>query len=144
MFPSENQRNEHAGQAIKRREPNIARLVREYNKICDQISKLIKTNKAPRGAVAPIPVPAKGIYQLDVDDVIWQDLGLDEDQQGTPPLWLSNDNVRSGIRALLQKDRCQEEAPQLLRERGHLQTWFATEWKAVCEAIELSDGTLND
>lgn len=61
--------------------------------------------------MAPVPVPAKGLYQLDVDDVIWQDLGL-EDEEGTPPLWLCDDNVRSGIRAVLQKDRCNEEAPR--------------------------------
>ncbi|KAJ7710781.1 hypothetical protein B0H17DRAFT_1155465 [Mycena rosella] len=39
---SENQRNEHAGAAIKRCEPNIARLVKGYNKACEQISTLIK------------------------------------------------------------------------------------------------------
>ncbi|KAJ7703706.1 hypothetical protein B0H17DRAFT_1157110 [Mycena rosella] len=121
---SENQHNEHAGAAIKRQEPNIARLVKEYNKICDQIEALIKAKKAPARAVAPVPVPAKGIYQLD-------DLGLDGDEEGAPPLWLQNDKVRLGIRALLQKDRCHEEAPRLLRERGHLQIWFATEWRAV-------------
>ncbi|KAJ7453456.1 hypothetical protein FB451DRAFT_1342546 [Mycena latifolia] len=127
---SENQRNEHAGQAIKWREPNIAKLANSYNKICEEIAALIKAKQAPAGAVAPLPVPSKGLYQLDVDDVIWQDLGLD-DQEGTPPRWLSDDNVRSGIRALLQKDRCEEEAPRLKRERKHLQIWFATEWQAV-------------
>ncbi|KAJ7700448.1 hypothetical protein B0H17DRAFT_1128860 [Mycena rosella] len=137
---SENQCNEHAGAAIKRQELNIARLVKEYNKICDQIEALIKVKKAPARAVAPVPVAAKGIYQLDVDDVIWQDLGLDGDEEGAPPLWLRDDKVRLGIRALLQKDRCHEEAPHLLRERGHLQIWFATEWRAVNEALKASTG----
>ncbi|KAJ7635442.1 hypothetical protein B0H17DRAFT_1217284 [Mycena rosella] len=137
---SENQRNEHAGAAIKRREPNIARLVKEYNKICDQIEALIKAKKAPARAGAPVPMPAKGIYQLDVDDVIWQDLGLDGDEEGAPPLWLQDDKVRLGIRALLQKDRCHEEAPRLLRERSHLQIWFTTEWRAVNEALKASTG----
>ncbi|KAJ7474951.1 hypothetical protein FB451DRAFT_1034933 [Mycena latifolia] len=138
---SENQRNEHAGQAIKRREPNIAKLANSYNKICEEIAALIKAKQAPAGAVAPLPVPSKGLYQLDVDDVIWQDLGLD-DQEGTPPRWLSDDNIRSGIRALLQKDRCEEEAPRLKRERKHLQIWFATEWQAVEQAISLSEGAI--
>ncbi|KAJ7708183.1 hypothetical protein B0H17DRAFT_1191672 [Mycena rosella] len=137
---SENQRNEHAGAAIKQREPNIARLVKEYNKICDQIEALIKAKKVPARAVVPVLVPAKGIYQLDVDDVIWQDLGLDGDEEGAPPLWLRDNKVRLGIQALLQKDRCHEEAPRLLRERGHLQIWFATEWRAVDEALKASTG----
>jgi hypothetical protein len=143
LLYSENQRNEHAAAAIKRREPNIAKLAREYNKACEEITGLIKTKKAPKGAVAPVPVPTKGLYQLDVDDVIWQDLGLDDaDELGTPPLWLCDDKVRSGIRAVLQKDRCNEEAPRLLRERKHLQIWFATEWQAVAEAHALSTGEL--
>ncbi|KAJ7447425.1 hypothetical protein FB451DRAFT_1411843 [Mycena latifolia] len=120
----QNQRNEHAGQAIKQREPNIAKLANSYNKICEEIAALIKAKQAPAGAVAPLPVPSKGLYQLDVDDVIWQDLGLD-DQEGTPPRWLSDDN---------------EEAPHLKRERKHLQIWFATEWQAVEQAISLSEG----
>ncbi|KAJ7432427.1 hypothetical protein B0H11DRAFT_2165331 [Mycena galericulata] len=136
---SENQRNEHASAAIKRREPSINKLVAAYNKLCEKIRTLIAAKQAPKGAVPPVPVPAKGIYQLDVDDVIWQDLGLDDEEDSTPPLWLSNDNVRSGIRALLTKDRCEEEAPRLLRERGHLQTWFSREWKTVREAISLSE-----
>ncbi|KAJ7714827.1 hypothetical protein DFH07DRAFT_974350 [Mycena maculata] len=116
---SENQQNEHAGQAIKRRDPNISKLMTAYNKSCDNIAKLIAAKKTPRSAVAPAQV-AKSLYKLDVDDIIWQDVGLDEDNNNdtAPPL---------------------EEKPRLLRERGHLQIWFAREWKTVCEAIELSD-----
>ncbi|KAJ7773711.1 hypothetical protein DFH07DRAFT_952753 [Mycena maculata] len=137
---SENQRNEHAGQAIKRRDPNISKLMTAYNKSCDDIAKLIAAKKAPRSAVAPAQV-AKSLYKLDVNDIIWQDVGLDEDNDDdtAPPLWLSDDNVRTGIRVMLQKDRCGEEKPRLLQERGHLQIWFAREWKTVCEAIALSD-----
>ncbi|KAJ7166575.1 hypothetical protein C8R43DRAFT_946120, partial [Mycena crocata] len=121
-----------SGAAIKRREPGIAKLSATYNKICAKIASLIATGKAPRGAVAPEPVPTKGLYQLDVDDAIWQNLGLDDEELGsTPPLWLRNEKVKSGIRALLQKDRCEEEAPTLLRERRSLQIWFAREWKTV-------------
>ncbi|KAF7341438.1 hypothetical protein MVEN_01880900 [Mycena venus] len=137
---SENQRNEHAGAAIKRREPTITSTVKQYNKLCADIATLIKAKKAPADAVALTPIPTKEIYQLDVDDAIWQDIGLDQDTE--PVLWLSDNNVRSGIRAMLQKDRCGEEAPRLLRKRRHMQIWFATEWKAVCETIELSEGAV--
>src|ERR1700761_107835 len=138
---TENQRNEHVGEAIKRREPNIGRLVKAYNKLCADISALIRAKKAPRGVVAPLPIPEKGLYQLDVDDAIWQDVGLDDNAPGgSPPLWLADEKVRLGIRAMLQKDRCGEEAPCLVRERGHLQIWFAREWKVVCEMITMSQG----
>lgn len=101
---------------------------------------MIKVKKAPQGTIAPTPIPARGLYQLDVDDAIWQDIGLDDD--AAPALWLVDNKVRAGIRAMLQKDRCAEEAPRLLRERRHLRVWFATEWKAVSEAMELSEGSL--
>ncbi|KAJ6512444.1 hypothetical protein C8R45DRAFT_1152106 [Mycena sanguinolenta] len=133
---SENQCNEHLGQAIKRREPNINKLIQTYNKLCGQIAKLIRDNWAPK---APPETEEKGIYQLDVDDLIWQDLGLDEDDE-EPPVWLTDDRVQSGIRAMHQKDRCEEEAPHLLRERGHLQIWFATEWIVVCDLIAATEG----
>jgi len=40
---------------------------------------------------------------------------------------------------MLQKDRCLEESPRLLSEHGHLQIWFADEWKAVSKAIQTTD-----
>ncbi|KAF7341610.1 hypothetical protein MSAN_02058400 [Mycena sanguinolenta] len=126
---SENQKNEHAAAAIKRREPTINNNVRDYNKLCAEISTLIQGKRAPAGAVAPTPIPVKGIFQLDVDDAIWQDLGLDDDT--TPARWLVDAN-----------DRCEEEAPRLQRERRHMQMWFATEWAAVKHAIELSHGAV--
>lgn len=132
---TDNQRNEHVEQAIKRRGANISKLVKTYNKLCDDISNFIKSKKAPKGAVAPPPIPEKGLYQLDVDDMIWQDVGLD-DADGPPPPWLVDDKVRSGIWVMLQRDRCFEEAPRLVRERRHLQVWFATEWKVVSDLVE--------
>ncbi|KAJ7705079.1 hypothetical protein B0H14DRAFT_3526540 [Mycena olivaceomarginata] len=98
---SENQKNDHAGAAIKRREPTISNT-------------------------------------LDVDNAIWQDMGLDEDTE--PAAWLVDDKVRAGIRAMLQKDRCDEEALQLKQERRHLQIWFATEWEAVSEMMKIAQG----
>ncbi|KAJ7622490.1 hypothetical protein FB45DRAFT_1032157 [Roridomyces roridus] len=138
---SENQRNEHAGAAIKRREPNISRLVQTYNKLCEQIQSLISKKKAPPHSVAPLPVPSKGIYQLDVDDVIWQDLGLDE-EESRPPLWLSDEKVRTGIRAMLMVDRCNEESARLMREHAHLFVWFQNEWKTIQMAIAQSEGAV--
>ncbi|KAJ7809297.1 hypothetical protein B0H14DRAFT_3481585 [Mycena olivaceomarginata] len=135
---SENRTNDHAGAAIKRRELTISNTVKEYNKLCADIVSLIRSKKAPAGAVALSPIPAKDIFQLDVDDAIWQDMGLDEDT--APAAWLVNNKVRAGIRAMLQKDRCNEEAPRLKRERRHLQIWFATEWEAVSETMKIAQG----
>ncbi|KAJ7686051.1 hypothetical protein B0H14DRAFT_3534785 [Mycena olivaceomarginata] len=123
---SENQKNDHAGAAIKRQEPTISNTVKEYNKLCADIASLIRSKKAPH------------IFQLDVNNAIWQDMGLDEDT--APEAWLVDDKVQAGICAMLQKDRCDEEAPRLKREHRHLQIWFAMEWEAVSETMKIAQG----
>lgn len=123
---------------MKRREPTISKANSEYNKLCGNIRKLIQDGKAPRGAIAPLPIPSAELWQLDVDDGIWQDVGLDDDEDGPagePPLWLADDRVRAGIKAMLELDRCGEEDHRLRRERRALQVWFAEEWATVNLAI---------
>ncbi|KAJ7708199.1 hypothetical protein B0H17DRAFT_1156047 [Mycena rosella] len=119
----------HTESAVKRREPTISKVNADYNKLCGEIAKLVQEGKAPRGAVAPQPIPAKGIWQLDVDDGIWQDVGLDDDDTGSamePPPWLSDEKL----------DRCDEEDGRLKKERCSLQEWFAEEWAIVNIAIK--------
>ncbi|KAJ7911684.1 hypothetical protein B0H13DRAFT_1875522 [Mycena leptocephala] len=100
----------HIEDAVKRRDWGIQELIRNYNKLCAQIASLIKRNKAPKNAIAPEPIDPKSIWGLDVDDEIWQDVGLDDaydDQE--PPLWLNDEAVCRGIKAMLELDRCLEE-----------------------------------
>ncbi|KAE9391464.1 hypothetical protein BT96DRAFT_959544 [Gymnopus androsaceus JB14] len=129
------------------RDPGIAELTRKYNKLCDDMATLIRQKKAPRNAISPVRIEMEGLFNLDVDDDIWLDIGLgydDDDDNGggigsAPPLWLSNDNVRAGIRAMLDRDRCLEERKCLLNERDAMQEWFSEEWKVVLTAMQ--DGT---
>ncbi|KAJ6626271.1 hypothetical protein B0H10DRAFT_1781786, partial [Mycena sp. CBHHK59/15] len=80
----------------------------------------------------------KGLWQLDVDDTIFQDVGLDDrdDDNDKPPPWLCDEKVRTGIKALLELDRCDEEDARLRREKLALRVWFGEEWKMIAEAIE--------
>ncbi|KAF9236950.1 hypothetical protein BU15DRAFT_88926 [Melanogaster broomeanus] len=116
------------------REPTLIRLVSTYNTLCGILSALIRQCKAVHGAVAPHPIPRDKLYELDVDDDIWQDVGLvdgDGDAVGCPPPWLADEDVRVGIRYLLERDRCQEEEDRVARERCHLQEWLNAEWDAI-------------
>lgn len=139
--------NEHTQDSVKRRDPGIAELTRKYNKLCDDMATLIRQKKAPRYAISPVRIEMEGLFNLDVDDDIWLDIGLgynDDDDNGggigsAPPLWLSNDNVWAGIRAMLDRDRCLEERRRLLNERDAMQEWFSEEWKVVLTAMQ--DGT---
>ena len=64
----------NAQSQIKRKEPGVQALVQKYNKLCDELTRIIKAHKAPRRAVAPLSIDLDGLYQLDVDDDIWQDI----------------------------------------------------------------------
>ncbi|KAJ7710676.1 hypothetical protein B0H17DRAFT_1190375 [Mycena rosella] len=100
----------HTDSAMKRREPQISRLKNDYNKL-------------------------KALYALDVDDAIWQDVGLQDEEEQEVPLWLSSNTVQSGIRAMLELDRSKEEDCQLAKECESLRVWFAEEWTVVNEAM---------
>jgi hypothetical protein len=90
---------------------------------------MIRQRKAPAGAVQPQEIAREGLFKLDVDDDIWQDVGLGEENHGIMPLWLSDERVRQGIQSLLELDRCKEEEHRLMRERRALQEWLLEEWE---------------
>ncbi|KAJ6607282.1 hypothetical protein B0H10DRAFT_2307084, partial [Mycena sp. CBHHK59/15] len=50
----------HTESAVKCREPTIAKLVTEYNKLCAQMAKLICDRKAPSGSMAPLQYRRRG------------------------------------------------------------------------------------
>ncbi|KAI6004355.1 hypothetical protein F5J12DRAFT_722211 [Pisolithus orientalis] len=99
---------------------------------------MIQLQKAPPGVIAPPPIPSKGIFQLDVDSDIWQDVGIEEGYPD-PPGWLADEGVCKGIRLLLEVDCCNEEERRLLREQTILQEWFSVEWQSV-EAAQNNAG----
>jgi hypothetical protein len=126
----------HTEASVKRRDPNIQQLARNYNKLCDDMVRLIRERKAPRGAIAPPKIASKGLFALDVDDDIWQDIGLDNEPDPNPPLWLCDESVREGIKALLEHDRCLEEEVRLRHECCAMREWFLEEWLVVIGAYE--------
>ncbi|KAG2073021.1 hypothetical protein BDR04DRAFT_1011640, partial [Suillus decipiens] len=95
---------------------------------------LIQQRRAPPYAVPPHIIPCDGMFQLDVDDDIWQDVGLDDDTLN-PPAWLSDDKVRNCIWLQLEVDRCNEEEARLMRERAVLQAWMLVEWDSTQTAL---------
>lgn len=131
----------HTQDSVQRRDPSIQVLVTKYNTLCKKMATLIAKQRAPRNAHAPHPISPAGIWALDVDDEIWQDLGLEDDADlQHPPLWLSNDKVKQGIRGILLRDRADEELRRLRNERRGLYEWMAEEWEVLRLAVlALSD-----
>ncbi|KDR65453.1 hypothetical protein GALMADRAFT_81864, partial [Galerina marginata CBS 339.88] len=131
----------HTEQSFKKKEPGIQTLARNYNKLCSELVKLIDSKKAPRGAVAPLQIQLDGLFKLDVDDDIWQDIGLTDDNDNPQeiPAWLGNDDVRIGIKALLEYDRCVEEERRLKEEKLSMQQWMYEEWGVLMVALNWAE-----
>ncbi|TFK60085.1 hypothetical protein BDN72DRAFT_779856, partial [Pluteus cervinus] len=135
--------------SVRRRDPTIQEVARAYNKLCDEMTKLAREKKAPSGSICPVKVPLERLFSLDVDDTIWQDIGLTDDPPPSPtttsdqtttppqlpPAWLSKEEVRDGIKAMLERDRCVEEEARLVHERRAMQFWFHEEWRALSDGI---------
>ncbi|KAL1752908.1 hypothetical protein FB107DRAFT_197122, partial [Schizophyllum commune] len=70
----------------------------------------------------------EGLFNLDVDDTIWQDFDYTD---GDLPDWLASEPNRQGINSMLVIDRCDEELSRLHSERSILQNWMQEEWAAL-------------
>ena len=130
----------HTNQQIKRKEPGIQTLARKYNTLCQSLEEKIKLKKGPRGAIAPLPIEMDQLFKLDVDDDIWQDIGLTDnnDEDLDIPGWLGDECVRAGIKSLLELNRCKEERNRLISECILMRQWLHEEWVIVMSAIDYS------
>ena len=89
----------------------------------DEILHVIKEDK--KHVLPPLHINLTNLFTLDVDDSIWQDIGLTESEESTePPPWLCDEGVRNGIEAMLEQDHCKEETQRLSMETCSLKEWF--------------------
>jgi hypothetical protein len=130
---------DHVASQVARHEPTIINTAQRFNKIVDEMEALIRKRRAPRHAVIPKHLDRDALFSLDIDDPIWNDRGLD-DEDSEVPRWLADDNVCNGISAMLMIYRCEEEECYLLREAVLLQAWYVNEWERLSHAIARSDG----
>jgi hypothetical protein len=109
----------------------LMKLANTYNDLCHQLTGRIASGQAPPSSAAPQPIQRNGLFKLDVDDDIWQDVGLDDEYDDRIPWWLGDEGVHSGIQALLLHDWCCKEELRLREEHCNLQQWFMEEWVCV-------------
>ncbi|KAF9511270.1 hypothetical protein BS47DRAFT_1373123 [Hydnum rufescens UP504] len=85
---------EHTTKALKRRYHSVTSLVADYNKWQLNMMKLRGQGRISKNAIIPPPIDMKGLFGLDVNNDIWQDIGLADDEfDGTVPPWLGDDDV---------------------------------------------------
>ncbi|KAF9058440.1 hypothetical protein BDP27DRAFT_1372621 [Rhodocollybia butyracea] len=133
---SECKLHNHTEPSVKRRDQGIQGLAQDFNKLQARMATAIKRRKAPSYAVVPHPIPLDKLFDVDVDDAIWDDVGLsDTNSPVEVPPWLSDDQVRTGIRGILLRDRCDEELARLKWKLSVLGEWFGEEWDTVVLAM---------
>ncbi|KAG6914125.1 hypothetical protein DXG01_002322 [Tephrocybe rancida] len=129
----------HMASSVRSSEPKVAR---SYNTLCATMEQLIINSKAPRGAICPQQLELKGIFDLDVDDTIWEDIRLEEGTPAAPPPWIADEDMHVGIEVLLERDRCIEEEVHLQHECCSMCIWLSEEWDIVNLALGTDDQSL--
>ncbi|KAJ8076923.1 hypothetical protein AAF712_011238 [Marasmius tenuissimus] len=118
-------------QAISKRRPALENLIRRYNEYC----AYLETSYDPSYNIpVPKPLPLKLSTLRDTESSgLWEDVWITAST--SPPRWLTDDNVRTGIRAVLILDRCAEERRRLTKEAKNLCLWFRNELHALMVLI---------
>ncbi|KAF9520939.1 hypothetical protein BS47DRAFT_1286698, partial [Hydnum rufescens UP504] len=95
----------------------------------------------PQNAVIPPPINIKGLFNLDVDNDIWQDVGLVDDKfEGKVLPWLGDEDVQNGIQLVQELTNCRDELSLCERELYSLQLWFEEESAALMAALGACEG----
>ena len=127
----------HVLQASKTRDPGFRALVRKYNAQRDDMKKIIARQKDGAHRILPAKIEIEGLFKLDVDNEIWQQTGLDDNDGlvgDTVPDWMKDEQTCKEICARLLLDCCLEEESRLCQERCNLQKWMLEEWHATTQA----------
>jgi hypothetical protein len=112
--------------AISRRRPALLAAIRKFNGYCETLERLYD----PEWKV-PLPLPlSPQLATLRDQPGLMEDVWITR-SQGEMPRWLSDPDVREGIRAMLKLDRCAEESVRLCREAVNLTRWLQHELAAV-------------
>ena len=132
---------EHTSKVIKRRYRSVKGLVTEYNNRQERMKKLRGRRGVPQNAIIPPSINMKGLFDLDVDNDIWQDIGLADDEfNGNVPPWLGDETVRNGIRLVQEITNCRDELDLCMREKRSLQHWFDEESAALLGVLSACTG----
>ena len=71
------------------------------------MKKLCGCRGIPQNAVIPPSIDMKGLFSLDVNNDIWEDIGLIDDEfNGDVPPWLGDETIQNGIQLVQDITNC--------------------------------------
>ncbi|KAL0062006.1 hypothetical protein AAF712_011162 [Marasmius tenuissimus] len=117
---------------MTKRKATFANSVRKFNQFCAYLETNYKQHyniPVPR----PLPVTIAALRDSETND-LWEDVWITNSKP--PPRWLTDDNARKGIRAVLSLDRCAEERLRLSKESKNICMWFRDELFGLMVMVE--------
>ncbi|KAG6827850.1 hypothetical protein H0H92_010266 [Tricholoma furcatifolium] len=116
--------------AIKKRAPALTAGLRKYNDLCATLATMYN----PKWEIPlPEPLPTELRSLRDAPNLM-EDVWISRPAERVPR-WLSDGQVREGIRAMLKSDRCFEERRWLQVEANNLARWYGRELAALQLAV---------
>jgi hypothetical protein len=125
---------------LQRGQNSVSTLVSRFNRLVDEMIEMKKKGGALPRARMPAKLELRMLYRLHVDDAMWNEDGLMEEPNESPPAWLADLDTRDAIIAMLEKDRVMEEQERLDAEEQNLMKWLRYEVMDVQSALAASSG----
>ena len=100
--------------------------IRKFNRYCEKLASL---HESEWTIPLPDPLPTT-LSGLRDGHILMEDVWISKSSVPIPR-WLEDLDVREGIRAMLKKERCVEEARKLGLEADNICRWFGKEYLAV-------------
>lgn len=128
----------HTDASIARRTPGIRHLAAQYNKLCITL-KTHHLRKYHQTLGVPACLDIDQLFNTEANPEMWLEAGLAEDD-GMEHRYLYDEQVKSGIVAMLMKDRAEEERHRLESELKIMINWMDSSLQAAEKAIILCKG----
>ncbi|KAG7085823.1 hypothetical protein E1B28_003361 [Marasmius oreades] len=123
--------------SISKRKPALLNGIHKFNGYCATLKNLHKSHYS-------IPIPKELPTDLNAlrdpeTSHLWEDVWIEQSDVQSGPLWLADEKVRRGIRAMLHRKCCQEERVRLQREGDNMCRWFREELLAIELALKIPE-----
>jgi hypothetical protein len=111
--------------------------LKKYNDKILQLAEMRGKNGVAKDAWLPSPLRKEGLYQLDVDQDIWQD--CDPSHFEELPAWLADSSVKEGILSAQMVVSCQSEITRCEAKHANLHQWM---WEENYQTLALFHAAL--
>lgn len=120
--------------SISNREQGLKQLAQSYNREVTVMTELKENDLRYRNTIVPKLLDLNNLFRLDIFSTIWDDFGLEEGDENEAQLWEFDENVRQGVRAMLELDRSKEEEERLWWEVSSLGRWGLLETHILADS----------